>query len=208
MYRINKAAVLAAGMILFGSCCVLAEDTEDVTEAAVTETITEAAETESVTEAAAAAGTVKTGQEAVYLGVENYGAPETNSENKENFRYRFMIDGEEQILAIDNGTKDKEGNYDYPIQNILKEGYPYLIDTEGDTVISAQPRAWEEPDFTPVIEGVPGKKTLKNFLTTALMPVGTTLYIYGGGWDWQDVGSSVQTETLGVSPDWVRFFEE
>ena len=39
-------------------------------------------------------------------------------------------------------------------------------------------------------------------------PVGTTLYIYGGGWDWQDVGSSLQARTIGVSSDWVRFFVE
>ena len=40
-----------------------------------------------------------------------------------------------------------------------------------------------------------------------MMPVGTTLYIYGGGWNWQDDGSAVQTRTIGVSPDWIRFFE-
>lgn len=48
---------------------------------------------------------------------------------------------------------------------------------------------------------------MTNFLKTALMPVGTTLYIYGGGWDWQDIGSAVQARSFGVSPDWVRFFE-
>ena len=38
--------------------------------------------------------------------------------------------------------------------------------------------------------------------------MGTTLYIYGGGWNWQDVGSSIQARTIGISPDWVRFFGE
>ena len=47
---------------------------------------------------------------------------------------------------------------------------------------------------------------MKNFLATAFMPVGTTLYVYGGGWDWQDAGSAIQTRTIGVSEDWVRFF--
>ena len=64
------------------------------------------------------------------------------------------------------------------------------------------------PQFAPVISGVPGDKTLLNFLKTAIMPVGTTLYIYGGGWDLKDKGSNVQTMTIGVSPDWVRFFNE
>ena len=61
--------------------------------------------------------------------------------------------------------------------------------------------------YTPPVSGTPGQRTLRNFLATALMPVGTTLYIYGGGWDWQDVGSSPQATSIGVSPDWVRFFQ-
>lgn len=61
--------------------------------------------------------------------------------------------------------------------------------------------------YTPPVSGIPGERTLKNFLATAFMPVGTTLYIYGGGWDWQDVGSSPQATSIGISPDWVRFFQ-
>ena len=107
-----------------------------------------------------------------------------------------------------NGTKDAEGKYDYPIQNVLKEGYSYKVTTKGTTVTAAEEIVSGEDVFTPVVKGEPGKTTLANFLRTALMPVGTTLYIYGGGWDWQDVGSSIQSRTIGVSPDWVRFFKE
>ena len=146
-------------------------------------------------------------EEAVYLGVENYGAQETNKDNKDHFLYRFEKDNGLVSLKMMNGTKDADGKYDYPIQNRLKEGYRYLITVEEDTVIEAEEiKDGGEPVFTPVVQGVPGEKTLKNFLKTALEPVGTTLYIYGGGWDWQDVGSAVQARTLGVSPDWVRFF--
>ncbi|MCR5056188.1 MAG: tyrosine-protein phosphatase [Clostridia bacterium] len=143
--------------------------------------------------------------EAVYLGVKDYGAPETNKDNKNDFSYRFMIGGEEQILKIDNGTKDADGNYDYPIQNALKEGYTYYITVEGCKVVSVSEQK-EDVVFTPFIKGTPGLKTLGNFLKTALEPVGTTLYVYGGGWDWQDEGASVQARSIGVSPDWVRFF--
>ncbi len=60
---------------------------------------------------------------------------------------------------------------------------------------------------TPPVSGTPGLLTLGNFLRTALEPMGTALYIYGGGWDWQDEGAGPQTRSLGVSPDWVRFFD-
>ena len=146
------------------------------------------------------------GIEAIYLGVENYGEEETNKDNKNDFSYRFQINGKEEIFKMDNGTQDEEGNYNYPIQNVLKEGYTYTIVVEDGKVISAIEKEKKEEVFTPVVQGTPGEKTLINFLKTALEPVGTTLYIYGGGWDWQDVGSSVQARTLGVSSDWVKFF--
>ena len=144
--------------------------------------------------------------EATYLGVVNYGAEETNKDNKDLFFYRFFINNEEKTFQIDNGTRDAEGNYDYPVQNVLKEGYTYTIRVTNGMVVAATEKPADPVSFTPVVQGTPGTKTLTNFLKTALEPVGTTLYIYGGGWDWQDIGSAVQAKTLGVSPDWIRFF--
>lgn len=60
--------------------------------------------------------------------------------------------------------------------------------------------------YKPLIQGVPGLRTLKNFLATAMMPVGTTLYVYGGGWDPTDAGADMAARSIGVSEDWVRFF--
>ncbi len=148
-------------------------------------------------------------KEAVYLGVLNYGAPEVNKDNKPSFLYRFEIDGQEQNLKIDNGVKAANGEYGYPIQNRLKEGYRYQRCLQGDTVVyAAEIQEEMTVPFTPPVEMVPGEKTVTNFLRTALAAAGTTLYIYGGGWDWQDVGSSVQARSVGVSEDWVKFFEE
>lgn len=143
--------------------------------------------------------------EAVYLGVKDYGAESVNKDTKQDFRYRFLIDGEEALFAIDPGPRDAEGAY--PIQNALKERYAYRIAVAGDTVVAAEELPGQaDGDYVPPVVGTPGERTVANFLKTAMMPVGTALYIYGGGWDWQDVGSAVQTRTLGVSPDWVRFF--
>ena len=62
-------------------------------------------------------------------------------------------------------------------------------------------------DYTAPVSGKPGEKTLKNFLATALEPVGTSLYVYGGSWDWQDVNSSNQSMTIGLSQSWIDFFQ-
>ena len=148
---------------------------------------------------------------AIYLGVENYGEPETNKDNKNDFRYRFhtYLDNKEAVFKIDNGPDYDEGDkYDYPIQNLLKEGYSYRLKLDGDTIVAALELKENTEEYLPPVSGTPGEKTLLNFLKTAMEPVGTTLYIYGGGWDWQDEGSSRQARTIGVSPDWVRFFNE
>ena len=152
-------------------------------------------------------GRKKEGLEAVYLGVKDYGKEKTNRENRENFLYRFGAGAEEIVLRIDNGTKDAEGNCDYPIQNLLKEGYRYFVTIEDGTAASVREIEETLPKYRPQVQGTEGERTVTNFLKTALMPVGTTLYIYGGGWDWQDIGSAVQARSFGVSPDWVRFFE-
>ena len=146
--------------------------------------------------------------EAKYLGVKDYGEPETKKENIAQFLYRFSIDGSEKTFSVDNSALDADGNPLYPIQNKLKEGYSYRITVKGDVVIDVTEIGEAAAAYEPIVKGTPGEKTLLNFIKTSLMPVGTTLYIYGGGWDWQDEGSAIQTRTLGVSPDWVKFFNE
>ena len=158
--------------------------------------------------AAAEGGGDMARMEAVYLGVENYGAEAVNKDAREDFRYRFLIDGEEALLRIDSGAPTEDG-YEYPIQNRLKENYAFEIAVADGVVLSAEELPGQaDGSYVPPVSGVPGERTLGNFLKTAMEPVGTTLYIYGGGWDWQDVGSAVHARTLGVSADWVRFFRE
>jgi len=62
-------------------------------------------------------------------------------------------------------------------------------------------------NYTSPVSGTPGLKTLKNFLATAMEPVGTTLYVYGGAWNWQDTGSSDQATSIGVPQSWIDFFQ-
>ena len=63
-------------------------------------------------------------------------------------------------------------------------------------------------DYTAPVSGTPGKRTLKNYLQTAMNPVGTALYVYGGSWDWQDVNSSNQALTIGLPQSWIDFFQQ
>lgn len=58
----------------------------------------------------------------------------------------------------------------------------------------------------PPVAGEAGVRTVRNFLSNALMPVGRTLYVYGGGWNWQDTGASELCRSAALPDVWQRFF--
>lgn len=47
--------------------------------------------------------------------------------------------------------------------------------------------------------------TIKNFLTTALAPVGSTMYIWGGGWNKADTGAGTDGLRIGLNASWRKF---
>ncbi len=49
------------------------------------------------------------------------------------------------------------------------------------------------------------ESTLKHFLQIAMQPVGSTMYIWGGGWNEEDTGSGDEAVSIGVSPQWKAF---
>ena len=56
-----------------------------------------------------------------------------------------------------------------------------------------------------VVQAAENKKTIKNFLKTGLEPMGTTMYLYGGGWNEEDTGAGTEARTIGVSSRWAEF---
>ncbi|MCR5214227.1 MAG: hypothetical protein K6E10_07405 [Eubacterium sp.] len=49
------------------------------------------------------------------------------------------------------------------------------------------------------------KKSIKGFLQTAMKPMGTTMYIYGGGWNEEDTGAGDEARSIGLSDKWAEF---
>lgn len=47
--------------------------------------------------------------------------------------------------------------------------------------------------------------TMEKFLCTALEPVGTTMYIWGGGWDSEDNKAGASSTRIGLSPTWREY---
>lgn len=47
--------------------------------------------------------------------------------------------------------------------------------------------------------------SILDLLRIAVEPVGSTMYIWGGGWNEEDTGAGTEAVTLGVSPQWAQF---
>lgn len=50
-----------------------------------------------------------------------------------------------------------------------------------------------------------GTTTLRNFLKVSLAPVGSTMYIWGGGWNKADNGAGKDALRIGLNPQWRTF---
>lgn len=50
-----------------------------------------------------------------------------------------------------------------------------------------------------------GSSTIKNFLKTAIAPVGSTMYVWGGGWNKEDTAAGPDAKRIGLSPAWRTF---
>ncbi len=68
------------------------------------------------------------------------------------------------------------------------------------------------PTATPTMEPTPaptlpqpGILSLENLLRTALLPVGNTMYVWGGGWNEADTGAGTEALTLGLSEQWANY---
>lgn len=47
--------------------------------------------------------------------------------------------------------------------------------------------------------------TIENLIQTALQPVGSTMYIWGGGWNEEDSAAGATSTRIGLSPQWAVF---
>lgn len=57
------------------------------------------------------------------------------------------------------------------------------------------------------LPSTPDKKTLEYFLRTAFRPLGSTLYVWGGGWNEEDTGAGTEAVSLGVPASWKNFYD-
>ena len=109
----------------------------------------------------------------------------------------YTVKGKKYYFDQSTGVRAKGwkkiGDYEYYFSNagtLLKDRFTkdgYYVDAEGKKL---------------------KKSTLKEFLKIALQPVGSTMYVFGGGWNISDTGGNIDARTIGVSPQWKKFFNQ
>lgn len=70
------------------------------------------------------------------------------------------------------------------------------------TVSSVPTTVPAEPEPVPP---EPETVTLLDFLKIATQPVGSTMYVWGGGWNEADTGAGTEAVSMGLSPRWAEF---
>lgn len=112
---------------------------------------------------------------------------------------RFREDGAERHLRVSSAGG-------FLLQNTLQIGRAYELEVAGGLVTAARPCGKLPPPQASLSGAVPGLRTLKNLQATAMTPLGQALYVYGGGWNWQDTGAGPQAVCVGPAPEWSAFF--
>lgn len=97
----------------------------------------------------------------------------------------------------------------------LREGKKYYIRVKAYKIISGKKaygkaskvRSKMVKKMQPQTTAQPGKRTLLNLLLTAKIPLGHTMYVWGGGWNEADTGAGIEAVSIGESPRWRAFYE-
>lgn len=71
---------------------------------------------------------------------------------------------------------------------------------------ASEPTAASGPTATPT-SALPqaGLCSLENLIATALEPVGSTMYVWGGGWNEADTGAGPEALSIGCGENWAKF---
>ena len=77
--------------------------------------------------------------------------------------------------------------------------------TTEEGTFSSEPSSENAKESETINQEEPTVPSLEAFLRNALLPVGETAYIWGGGWNEEDTAAGPEACSIGVSPNWKAF---
>lgn len=121
-----------------------------------------------------------------------------------------------KVMTVQKSSSSNKTNvYMYTYKNLSGQQWtlvPYTTDVTAETLSSRSGEGSENKTAASTkassrqyaVSTINGKKTLKTYLQNALVPVGRTLYIWGGGWG----GIGNDTAVIGYQSSWNTFFTQ
>lgn len=105
----------------------------------------------------------------------------------------------EEVDTEDKANPEGEANTEN------KADIENVVDTEGKAETETEHKQESELQAGRESTDKNNKKSVGDFLLTALKPIGNTMYVWGGGWNEEDTGAGIEAVTLGVSSRWAEF---
>ncbi len=89
---------------------------------------------------------------------------------------------------------------------VIPSETPYETPSETPFPVTPYPSVSETPSSEdPSNEDEYNKRSLLGLLKTGIMPMGSTSYVWGGGWNKENTGAGKEAVTLGLSSRWAEF---
>ena len=127
----------------------------------------------------------------IYEGKKLRKAGETSNEEKiTDFVHVATVNGKTSQYILK--AKDAGTEYSYYVRAYKTAG-------DGKKTYS------KKSDVASTMVALEGTSTIKNFLKTAIAPIGSTMYVWGGGWNKADTGAGTDAKRIGLSPAWRSF---
>lgn len=116
------------------------------------------------------------------------------------------VDYIEALFSLGVVQGDSNGNFN-PNNNLTREDSAILICKALKSELR-EVRVVNDNTFNTAVTGDRGIRSIKNLIKTAFEPVGSVMYIYGGGWNEEDNGAGKESMTLGLSQNWLDFTKQ
>ena len=198
--RINKILVVIVGLVLFAACFLTVEAqaaafvekkpeglmvTATKGKIAVSWEKVAGAQMYDVYRAKEVTPAVKAGSEGLAYAMGTY--------NASRLRYKKISETAKTKLIVKKSAK----GYDYHFYVVAKR----MVVVNGNGTMERSQRSNIRSTTMPLT----GKSTIKNFLRTGISPMGSTLYIWGGGWNGFAGNNKAQKFKTGLSQTWRKF---
>lgn len=115
------------------------------------------------------------------------------------------------ILLVCKSCMGNESTPDNSLMNPDPEASSGIETTESTSTEPSTESPDESTEKTPGISETTedaATRSLLDFLKIAVQPVGSTMYVWGGGWNEEDNGAGIEAVTIGVPSQWAEFAEK